>query len=61
MHWHLVALFKIDAQRNPAPAILLTLAIALVLVFLVSMARNRDERRKTRGDLSGWRSRERHP
>jgi hypothetical protein len=55
--WHLVAIFKIDAQRNPAPAILLTVAIGIVLVFLVSFARHRDENRRTRGDLSGWRSR----
>ncbi len=61
MSWYLLALFKIDAQRNPMPAILLTLAIAVVLVFLVSFARHRDENRKARGDLSGWRSRERHP
>ena len=32
-----------------------------VLVFLVSFARHRDENRKARGDLSGWRSRERRP
>jgi hypothetical protein len=61
MPWYLLALFKIDAQRNPLPAILLTAAIAVVLVFLVSFARHRDENRKARGDLSGWRSRERHP
>jgi hypothetical protein len=61
MSWYLLALFKIDAQRNPMPAILLTVAIAVVLVFLVSFARHRDENRKARGDLSGWRSRERHP
>jgi len=61
MSWYVLALFKIDAQRNPMPAILLTLAIAVVLVFLVSFARHRDENRKARGDLSGWRSRERHP
>jgi len=61
MSWYLLALFKIDAQRNPMPAILLTLAVAVVLVFLVSFARHRDENRKARGDLSGWRSRERHP
>jgi len=61
MPWYLLALFKIDAQRNPAPAILLTLFIAVVLVFLVSFARHRDENRKARGDLSGWRSRERRP
>ena len=59
--WQLGALFKIDAQQNPAPAILLTLFIAIVLLFLVSFARHRDENRKTRGDLSGWRSRERRP
>jgi hypothetical protein len=61
MPWLLAALFKIDAQRNPAPAILLTLAIAAVLLFLVTLARHRDESRKARGDLSGWRSRERRP
>jgi hypothetical protein len=59
--WQLGALFKIDAQQNPAPAILLTLLIAIVLLFLVSFARHRDENRKARGDLSGWRSRERRP
>jgi hypothetical protein len=61
MPWYFLALFKIDAQRNPLPAILLTVAVAIVLVFLVSFARHRDENRKTRGDLSGWRSRERRP
>jgi hypothetical protein len=58
---HLGALFKIDAQQNPVPAILLTLAIAVVLLFLVSFARHRDENRKARGDWSGWRSRARRP
>jgi hypothetical protein len=61
MPWYSLALFKIDAQRDPMPAILLTVAIALVLVFLVTLARHRDEHRKARGDLSGWRSRERRP
>ena len=59
--WQLGALFKIDAQQNPAPAILLTLFLAIVLLFLVSFARHRDENRRARGDLSGWRSRERRP
>jgi hypothetical protein len=59
--WYLGALFKIDAQQNPAPAILLTLFIAIVLLFLVSFARHRDERRTARGDLSDWRSRARRP
>jgi hypothetical protein len=59
--WYLGALFKIDAQQNPAPAILLTLFVGVVLLFLVSFARHRDEHRKARGDLSGWRSRERRP
>ncbi len=61
MLWQLSGLMKIDAQQNPMPAILLTLAIAVVLLFLVSFARHRDEHRKARGDLSGWRSRERRP
>ena len=62
MLWYLLALsmpIKIDVQRNPAPAIILVLALGGVLWFLVSIARHRDERRHTRGDLSGWRSRER--
>jgi hypothetical protein len=58
MLWYLVALFKIDAQKDPAPAILLFLAVCAVLWLLVTFARHRDERRKARGDLSGWRSRE---
>jgi hypothetical protein len=61
MPGYLLALFNIDAQQNPLPAILLTLALAVVLMFLVSFARHRDENRKARGDLSGWRSRERRP
>jgi hypothetical protein len=62
MPWNLVALsmpIHVDAQRNPAPAILLFLVLCGVLALLVSFARARDERRQKRGDLSGWRSRER--
>jgi hypothetical protein len=61
MPWNLVALsmpIKIDVQRDPAPAILLVLVILAVLWLLVTFARHRDERRQARGDLSGWRSRE---
>jgi hypothetical protein len=49
----------IDVQHDPAAAILLVLVLGVVLILLVGMARARDERRKARGDLSGWRSRER--
>jgi hypothetical protein len=49
----------IDVQRDPAPAILLVAALGALLWLLVSFARHRDERRQARGDLSGWRSRER--
>ena len=62
MLWNLVALsmpIHIDVQRDPAPAIALFLVVSAVLMLLVSFARSRDERRKARGDLSGWRSRER--
>ena len=62
MPWYLMALsmpVKIDVQRDPAPAILLVLALGGVLWLLVTFARHHDERRKARGDLSGWRSRER--
>jgi hypothetical protein len=62
MPWYLLALsmpIKIDVQRDPAPAIVLVLALGGVLWLLVSFARHRDERRHARGDLSGWRSRER--
>ena len=62
MPWTLVALsmpIHIDVQRDPAPAIVLFLVLCGILAMLVSFARARDERRKARGDLSGWRSRER--
>jgi len=62
MPWNLVALsmpIHIDVQRDPAPAILLAAALGAVLWLLVTLARHRDERRQARGDLSGWRSRER--
>jgi hypothetical protein len=62
MPWYLVALsfpIKVDVQHDPAPAILIVLALGAILWLLVSFARHRDERRKARGDLSGWRSRER--
>jgi hypothetical protein len=49
----------IDVQRDPAPAIVLFVMLCVVLMVLVSFARARDERRSARGDLSGWRSRER--
>jgi hypothetical protein len=58
MPWNLVALFHIDAQNDPAPAIILFLVVCGILWLLVTFARHRDERRKARGDLSGWRSRE---
>ena len=62
MSWKLLALsmpIHIDVLRDPVPAILLFLVLCGVLMVLVSFARARDERRKARGDLSGWRSRER--
>jgi len=62
MLWNLVALsmpIHIDVQRDPAPAILLVAVIGALLWLLVTFARHRDERRQARGDLSGWRSRER--
>jgi hypothetical protein len=52
-------LLGMDVQRNPAPAILLVALVCLILWGLVTFARHRDERRHARGDLSGWRSRER--
>jgi len=55
----LSTLLGLDVQRDPAPAILLFVLMGVILVVLVSFARARDERRQARGDLSGWRSRER--
>ena len=62
MPWNLVALsfpIHIDVQRDPLPGILIFVVLCAILVLLVSFARARDERRHKRGDLSGWRSRER--
>jgi len=60
MTWYLAAmpLLHIDAQKDPLPAIFLTVMICVVLYFLVGTARRREARRASRGrDLSGWRSR----
>jgi hypothetical protein len=62
MPWYLRALsspLAVDVQRNPLPAIFLAAVVCVLLWFLVSLARRRDERRAGRKrDLSGWRSRQ---
>ena len=48
MQWYLQAVslpVKIDAQKNPVPAILLFLVVCVLLLFLVAQARRRDARR----------------
>jgi hypothetical protein len=60
MPWYFVALtvFHIDVQRDPKPAILLAIVVALLLWVLVGLARRREVRRARNRDLSGWRSRQ---
>ncbi|HTK17263.1 MAG TPA: hypothetical protein VL769_12775 [Acidimicrobiia bacterium] len=43
---------KIDAQKNPVPALLLFAVAAALLWFLIAQARRRDARRAGRGRQS---------
>jgi hypothetical protein len=43
---------KIDAQKNPVPAILLFAVAAAVLWFAITLARHRDARRAGQGRRS---------
>ena len=55
MHVYLVALslpVKIDAQKDPVPALLLFAVAAGLLWFAVTLARRRDARRAGRGHRS---------
>ena len=55
MHVYLLALsfpVKIDAQKDPVPALLLFAVAALLLWFLIAQARRRDARRAGRGRRS---------
>jgi hypothetical protein len=55
MHLHLLALslpVKIDAQKDPVPALLLFAVAALLLWFLITLARRRDARRAGQGRRS---------
>jgi hypothetical protein len=60
MLWFYVAVsvFHFNVQRDPKPAIILTVIIALILWLLVGLARRREVRRARNRDLSGWRSRQ---
>jgi hypothetical protein len=49
--WYLVAVslpIKIDAQKNPTPAIFLFLVVCGLLWFAMAQARRRDARRSSR-------------
>ena len=55
MHVYLLALsfpVKIDAQKDPVPALLLFAVAALLLWFLIAQTRRRDARRAGRGRRS---------
>jgi hypothetical protein len=55
MHVYLLALslpVKIDAQKNPVPALLLFAVVMGLLWFGVTQARRREERRARRGRQS---------
>ena len=50
MHWYLVAVslpVKIDAQKNPVPALLLFGVACLLLWLAVGAARRREERKES--------------
>jgi hypothetical protein len=52
IHLHLLAVslpVKIDVQKDPVPALLLFALAALLLWFLVTLARRRDARRAGQG------------
>ena len=51
------SLLHIDAQKDPLPAVFLAAVVCILLYFLVGMAKRREHRRRSRRDLSGWRSR----
>lgn len=55
--WYLVALslpIKIDAQKNPMPAILLFLLVIALLWFAMAQARRRDARRSGPRRSDDW-------
>ena len=62
-HWYLLAVslpIKIDAQKDPLPALLLFAVVCVLLWFLVAQARRRDARRSGRGRRSdSWSQRPR--
>ncbi len=51
------SLLHIDAQKDPLPAVFVAALVCILLYVLVGLTKRRENRRRSRRDLSGWRSR----
>jgi len=63
MLWYLLAIpfpVRFDVQKNPVPAIVMTIVFCVVLRLLIVTTARRDRSRAARRDSTGWRERQRH-